>query len=262
MRLRSSLIIVGMSFLTIYLGTWVYLEIESIYSTEIAVTLYSEHNFNKKVESLRKGENLLFVRFTELDSKEYPVIKELIDRNLEKEIPKNDNAKISVSYDELKEIHQYMAKKYAQKYNTNPDDYITINDEMENDEPLYHTFEEELFTVDGVLYNFGQKTYAIEDPENVELEVHTQEMNHFIRNWEVADLTNDDLDNIPKLAQVIAEIGKYDENVQSRKGVTAEEFEKYRQWAKSLQLLKGKSTDKNAFLEYDGKKYQLFFRER
>ena len=68
--------------------------------------------------------------------------------------------------------------------------------------------------------------------------------------------------NIPKLGLVINGIGQYDKNVQSRKGVLVEEFNKYREWAKSLRLVnEDNSSQKNAFLEYDDKKYHIFFRD-
>lgn len=262
MRLRSSLSIVGISFLVIYFGMLILLEIHDVYSTEIALTLYSDHKFNEKIKSLGTGENILIVEFTDQYSNDYPIIKDLIDSNLSKDVPKNDDAKIMVSYEELLEIHKYMAAKYASKYDSSADDYITINDKQENSEPFYHTFEAEIFTVDGKLYGFDRNTYSITDFDNVELKIGTQEMNYFIRDWEVADLTSDDLENIPKLGMVIDEIGKYDENIQSRKGVTVDEFNKYRDWAKSLKLVNDdNSSQKNAFLEYDGKKYHIFFRD-
>ncbi len=262
MRLRVSLFIVGISFLAIYFGMWGFLEIHDVYSTEITVTLYSDYKFDEKMKSLGKGENILIVQLTDQYIEDYPIIKELIDSNLSKDVPKNDDAKIIVSYDELLAIHQYMAVKYAEKYDSSPDDYIEINNKKENTEPFYHTFEAEIFTIDGKLYGFDRHTYPITDFDKVELEVNTQEMNYFIRNWEIADLTSDDLKNIPKLGLVINGIGQYDENVQSRKGVLDEEFNKYRDWAMSLRLVnEDNSSQKNAFLEYDDKKYHIFFRD-
>ena len=262
MRLRSSLSIVGLALLVFYFGMVGFSEIHDVYSTEIAVTLYSDYKFDEKIKSLGKGENILIVQLTDQYIEDYPLIKELIDINLSKDIPKNDDAKIIVSYDELLEIHQYMAAKYAKKYDSSPDDYITINDKKENTEPFYHTFESEIFTIDGKLYGFDRHTYHITDFDKVELEVGTQKMNYFIRNWEIADLTSDDLKNIPKLGLVINGIEQYDENVQSRKGVLEEEFNKYRDWAKSLRLVnEDNSSQKNAFLEYDDKKYHIFFRD-
>ena len=262
MRLRSSLSIVGLALLVLYFGMVVVSEIHDVYSTEIAVTLYSDYKFDEKMKSLGKGENILIVQLTDQYIEDYPIIKELIDINLSKDIPKNDDAKIIVSYDELLEIHQYMAAKYAEKYDSSSDDYITINDEKENTEPFYHTFEAEIFTIDGKLYGFDRHTYSITDFDKVELGVNTQKMNYFIRDWEIADLTSDDLKNIPKLGLVINGIGQYDENVQSRKGVLEEEFNKYRDWAKSLRLVnEDNSSQKNAFLEYDDKKYHIFFRD-
>ncbi|QMU55019.1 MAG: hypothetical protein GKS07_09100 [Nitrosopumilus sp.] len=237
-------------------------EIHDVYSTEISLTLYSDDKFDEKMKSLGKGENILVVKLNDQYMENYPIIKDLIEINLSKDIPKNDDVKIIVSYDELLEIHQYMAAKYAEKYDTSPDDYITINDEKENTETFYHTFEAQIFTMDGKLYGFHRHTYPITDFDKVEMEVGTQEMNYFIRDWEVANLTSDDLKNISKLGRVIDEIGQYDENVQSRKGVTVEEFGKYRQWAKSLKLVnEDNSSQKNAFLEHEGKKYHLFFRD-
>ncbi len=262
MRLRSSLIIVGLAFLVLYFGFVVFEEIHDVYSTEIAVTLYSDYKFDEQMKSLGKGENILIVKLTDQYIEDYPIIKELIDTNLSKDIPKNRHAKIIVTYDELLEMHHFMAAKYAEKYDTSPADYIEINDKKENGEPFYHSFEAEIFTIDGKLYGFGRNTYEITDFDKVELKVHTSKMNYFIRDWEVADLTSDDLKNIPKLGLVINETGKYDENVQSRKGVVVEEFEKYREWAKELRLVnEDNSFQKNAFLEYDGKKYHIYFRD-
>jgi hypothetical protein len=232
-----------------------------VYSTEIALTLYSDYEFNEKMKSPEFANTLHIVKLSDDDFIEFPIISELIDRNLSKDVPKNERAKIIISYDELLSMHQYMAKKYAEKYDTSPNDYIEINDKKERGEPLYHKFEAEIFTIDGKLYGFGRNVYPITDFDNVELRVGTQEMNYFIRDWEVADLTSDDLKNIPKLGLVINEIGKYDKNIQSRKGVVVEEFEKYRQWAKSLNLVTNDSSIENAFLEYDGKKYHIFFRD-
>ena len=256
------MIIVGLSALILYFGMVIFSEIHDVYSTEISLTLYSDDKFDEKMESLGKGENLLIVKLSDQYMEDYPIIKELMDINLSKDIPKNDDVEIIVSYDELPSIHQHMAAKYAEKYGTSPDDYITINDEKENTEPFYHTFEAEIFTIDGKLYGFDRHTYPITDFDKVKLEIGTQKMNYFIRDWEVADLTNDDLKNMPKLGLAIDEVGKYDENVQSRKGVTVEEFNKYREWAKSLKLVnEDNSSQKNAFLEYGGKKYHLFFRD-
>jgi len=262
MRLRSSLFIVGVAALVLYFGMVGFLEIHDLYSTEISLTLYSDYEFDKKLKSLGRGENILLVKYTDQYLEDYPIIKELIDINLSRDIPKNDDAKIIVSYNELLAIHQYMAIKYAEKYDSSPDDYITINDEKENTESFYHTFEAEIFTIDGKLYGFDRNTFHITDFDKVDLGVSTQKMNYFIRDWEIADLTIDDLKNIPKLNLVINEIGKYDENIQSRKGVVVEEFNKYRDWASSLKLVKeDNSSQKNAFLEYDAKKYHLFFRD-
>ena len=238
MRLRSSLSIVGLTLMVLYFGMVGFSEIHDVYSTEIAVTLYSDYKFDEKIKSLEKGENILIVQLTDQYIEDYPIIKELIDNNLSKDIPKNERAKIMVSYDELLSMHQYMAVKYAEKYDSFPDDYIEINDKREKGKPLYHKFEAEIFTIDGKLYGFGRNVKPITDFDKVEFRVGTQEMNYFIRDWEIADLTSDDLKNMPKLGLVINGIGKYDENVQSRKGVLVEEFNKYREWAKSLRPCK------------------------
>ncbi len=263
MRLRSSLIIVGLALLVLYFASVGYSQIHDVYSTEIAVTLYSDYEFDEQMKTLGKGQNILIVQLTDQYIEDYPIIKELIDINLSKDIPKNRHAKIIVSYDELLEIHKYMAAAYAEKYDTSSDNYIEINDEKDSTEVLfYHSFEAEIFTIDGKLYGFDRNTYPIVDFDKVELEVGTQKMNYWIRDWEVADLTRDDLKNIPKLGLVINETEKYDLNVQSRKGVLVDEFNEYREWAKSLRLVKeDNSSQKNAFIEYDGKKYHLYFRD-
>lgn len=262
MRLRSSLSIIGLAFLILYFGMVGFLEIHDEYSTEIAVTLYSEYKLKERVNHADYGGQSTTLLFTDSDLKEYPIILELIQENLKKEIPKNRHAKITVSYDELLSIHQYMAIKYAEKYDTSPDDYIKINDKRERGHPYYHSFEAEIFTIDGKLYGFGRHTFEIIDFDKVELGVHTQKMNYWIRDWEIADLTSEDIKNIPKLGLVINETEKYDMNVQSRKGMVESEFYEYRDWAKSLGLVdKSNHSIGNSFIEYDGKIYHIYFRD-
>ena len=55
MRLRSSLIIVGLSALVLYFGMVIFSEIHDVYSTEISLTLYSDDKFEEKMRSLGKG---------------------------------------------------------------------------------------------------------------------------------------------------------------------------------------------------------------
>ena len=93
MRLRTSYSIVVIAALVLYFGMVGYSQIHDVYSTEIAVTLYSEYKLKERVNHADYGGQSITLLFTDSDLKEYPIILELIQENLRKEIPKKKKAK-------------------------------------------------------------------------------------------------------------------------------------------------------------------------
>ena len=261
MKLRTSCFIVVLAVIVLYFGMVGYSQVHDVYSTEIAVTLYSEYKFKERVNHPDYDGQSTTLLFTDSDLTEYPVILELIRENLKKEIPKNEKSEIIINFEELEFIFESMAPFYAQKYGGSPDQYISINDQRDDGEEYYYKFEGGFFRVDDKLYEF-QDLYPIRDFNCITFKVYSQEMNHWIKDFQIADLTSDDLQKIPKLKDAIDEIGKYDMNVQSRKGMVESEFYEYRDWAKSLGLVdKSNHSIGNSFIEYDGKIYHIYFRD-
>ena len=261
MRLRTSYSIVVIAAVVLYFGSVGYSQIHDVYSTEIAVTLYSEYELKERTNQLEYGGSSTSLFVTDSDLADYPVILELIQENLKKEIPKNDDAKIMINYEQLEFIFESLAPFYAEKYGGTPDQYISISDQRDDGDEYYYEFDAEFFRVDNQMYGF-RDLYPVSDFNNIKFEVHTQEMNHWIKDFEVADLTSEDLQKIPKLKEAIDEIGKYDLNVQSRKGMVESEFNEYRDWAKSLGLVDNTNHSiGNSFIEYQGKIYHIYFRD-
>ncbi len=261
MRLRTSFSIVIIAAVILYFGMVGYSQIHDVYSTEIAVTLYSEYKLKERVNHEEYGGEYTSLTVTDSDLAEHPVILELIQENLKKDIPKNEKSKIIINYEELKFIFESMASFYSEKYSGGAAYYTSINDERDEGGKYYYKLKEEYFRVDDQLYNL-KDLYAIDDFNLIEFKVHTQEMNRWIKDFKIVDLTSEDLQKIPKLKEAIDEIGKYDMNVQSRKGMVESEFNEYRDWAKSLGLVdRTNHSIGNSFIEYDGKIYHIYFRD-
>ena len=261
MRPRTSYFIVVIAAMVLYFGMVGYSQIHDVYSTEIAVTLYSEYKFKERVTHPDYNGQSTSISLTDSDLKEYPIILELIQENLRKEIPKNEKSKIIINYEELKFIFESMASFYAQKYGGTSDQYITISDQREDGDEYYYGFEGGYFKVDDQLYEFHD-LYPISNFNFIEFRVHIQEFNHWNKDFPTVELTSEDLQKIPKLKEAIDEIGKYDMNVQSRKGMVESEFYEYRDWAKSLGLVdKTNHSVGNSFIEYDDKIYHIYFRD-
>ena len=261
MRLRTSCFIVVLAVMVLYFGMVGYSQVHDVYSTSIGVTLYSEYKLKERVNHPDYDGQSTTLLFTDSDLTEHSVILELIQENFNKEIPKNKKSKMIINYEELEFIFESMASFYAQKYGGSPNQYISINDQRDDGDEYYYKFEGGFFRVDDQLYEF-QDLYPISDFNLIEFKVHSQEMNHWIKDFQIADLTSDDLQKISKLKEAIDEIGKYDLNVYSKKGMVESEFYEYRDWAKSLGLVDNTNHSiGNSFIEYGGKIYHIYFRD-
>lgn len=261
MKLRTSCFIVVIAVIVLYFGGVGYSLVHEVYSTEIQVTLYSEHSLKKDMNHEKYDGQYTSLTVTDSDLAEHPIILELIQENLRKEIPKNDRAEIIINYEELEFIFESLAPFYDEKFGGGPDYYISINDQRDEGDQYYYKFKEDYFKVDDQMYSVDD-LYSVENFSVIEFEVFLREANHWNKDKKVADLTSEDLQKIPKLKEAIDEIGKYDLKIQSRKGMVESEFYEYRDWAKSIGLVDDKNHSiGNSFIEYQDKIYHIYFRD-
>ena len=118
MKTRTKILIPTVVFLSIGLF---YLYIVdngfSIYSEGINLTLYSEDEFQKILKQTGSIEALNITKITDEDLKQVPVLKELIEQSQRQEFPLNSVGVLNSTLDEIKFNHDYVAQKYAVKYN-------------------------------------------------------------------------------------------------------------------------------------------------
>ena len=261
MRLKNCLIIVAISFFVIYFGASIALSIGEVYRSNITITTFSEYEHRIVNEFLGANypDELNIITVTQQDLDEYPIILELIALTELKEPPKNTTGYIHLTFDELKSIIELLAEKLALQEGGQASDYIRINDD-EEDGIYYYKFETEFFFIDDQLYNI-QDLYAIEDFDKIKFEIRTTTENYWTKDFIKAHLTSDDANSVPKLREAIEEIGKYNEDIQERKGVVESEYLKYYNWAVSMKIIDPNDYEytQNTYIQYNDKLYLLSF---
>jgi hypothetical protein len=74
-----------------------------------------------------------------------------------------------------------------------------------------------------------------------------------------AELTDDNLENMPTLKEAINNIGKHEENIQVQVGLSNAELNSIQNWNESLGFGSNRATAVGSLMEYNGEYYQIGF---
>ena len=236
MKTRTKIIIPTVIFLSIGLF---YLYIVdsgfSIYSEGIHLTLYSEDEFQKILKQTGSIETLNIPKITDKDLKQVPALKELIEQSQQQEFPLNRVGVLNSTLDEIKFNHDYVAQKYAVKYNTNLDSYFSTK-------PAHPSHLEEFpdsywYEYDGRFFKYGDRYYSFYDdsilvnygePYQIEVGV----LKHDLTSDRLyVEITDEDWQHIPTVKQAIDKIGTLQENIEISTDSSPLTLTKLRNWS-------------------------------
>ena len=230
----------------------------SPYDEGIGLTRFSEDEFQKYVIEAGSLENLNIIKLTDEELKKVPVIKELIEKSQTTEFPLNRVGTLNSTLDEIKSNHNYVAQKYATKYNKNLDFYFSTR--LPEESQLEKFPDSYWYEYDGRFFKYGERYYSFYDtdqlvnygdPHRIEVGVlkHDLTPDRFY-----VELTDDDWQHIPKVKEAIDKIGTLQEDIEVNVGMSRSDLNKYRQWIEN-----NRSMVVGSFLEYEGEYYRISF---
>lgn len=166
-------------------------------------------------------------------------------------------------FEELDNFQQQYAEILSEKYSRDPADFFTTDDRHMPEEylaiaPTAHLreFEGNYFEYEGIQYGIQPDTFYVpfvEDESLLRLEVYQtngplREKDHV---W--ADLTESNLDIMPKIVAAIADIGQREENIEvSTSGLPPSTMTKYENWKVS-------ALEDHFMFEYRGNIFSISF---
>jgi len=259
MKTRNKIIILTIILLTIGLF-YLYIATNgsSIYDEGIELTRFSDNEFQKYVKVEGSIENVNVIKLTDEELEKVPVIKDLIEKSLREEFPLNSVGILDSTLDEIKHNHNYVAQKYAAKYNKNADSYFStkLPDKSQLEkfpDSYWHEYEGRFFKYGEKYYSFYDNNLLVNygDPHRIEVGVlkHDLTPDRFY-----VELTDDDWKHIPKVKEAMDKIGTLQEDIRVQTGLPKSELIKYRAWVDdSRGMVVG------SFLEYRGEYYRISF---
>ena len=256
MRTRTKILIPVAVFLAV--GFFYIYMVENGYSPYvegIGLTRFSEDEFQKHQKYVKESnpiENLNIVKLTDQELAKVPIIKDLINKSLKKEFPLNRVGILNSTLDEIRSNHDYVAQKYAAKYNTDPGSYFSTK--RPGEYQLEQFPDSYWYEYEGRFFKYGTKYYSFYDnrilvnydePYRVKVGVlkHDLASDRFY-----VELTDGDWKHIHKIKQAIDKIGTLQENIDVMAGLSQSDLNKYRQWSQN-----------HTFFEYGGEYYQISF---
>lgn len=258
MRLVKSIAIVAIVYVGIYVGMWGFLEFNNANDSMVALTMYSEYEFSQVMNQKEIAENLHVIELDEDVIQEYPVLLELIKQNQSKEIPVNSDGKVTATYEQVKSEVEYIASRFVEQYDGSlPGDFYR---EVKKDNGWHSiTLKEQYFYHDGTLYLIDPKIIVISEGEP-KVGIQKLQENYDLRDNLTVNLTDDDLENMPRFKEAFEQIGTYEENIQSRKKMSESEFREYEQWAINLGLADERIVFDYGFIKHQDRYYHLYLR--
>jgi hypothetical protein len=259
MKTRNKIIIPAIILLTIGLfHLYIATNEPSTYDEGVGLTHFSDDEFQKFVKEEGSIENLNVIKLTDEELEKVPVIKEMIEKSLREEFPLNSVGILDSTLDEIKHNHNYVAQKYATKYNKNADSYFStkLPDKSQLEkfpDSYWHEYEGRFFKYGEKYYSFYDNNLLVNygDPHRIEVGVlkHDLTPDRFY-----VELTDDDWQNIPKVKEAMDKIGTLQEDIRVQTGLPKSELIKYRAWVDdSRGMVVG------SFLEYRGEYYRISF---
>ena len=258
MKLTKSIVIVAVVYVGMYVGMWGFLEFNNANDSTVALTMYSDYEFNKIMNQKGIAENLYVVELDESTIQEYPVLLELIKQNQSKEIPVNSDGKVAATYEQVKDEVEYIASRFVEQYDGSlPGDFYR---EVKKDNGWHSiSLKESCFYHDGTLYLIDPDIIVISEGEP-EMGIQKVGGNYDLRDNLTVDLTDKDFDNMLRFKEAFEQIGTYEENVQSRKGMNESEFRKYEKWAINSGLADERVVFDYGFIKHQDRYYHLYLR--
>ena len=258
MKLTKSITIVAIVYVGMYVGMWGFLEFSNANDSTVALTMYSDYEFNQVMNQKEIVKNLHVVELDESIIQKYPVLLELIKQNQSKEIPLNSDGNASATYEQIKNEVEYIALKFVEQYDGSlPEDFYR---EVKKDNGWHSiSLKESYFYHDGTLYLVDPDIIVISEGEP-EIGIQKLRENYDLRDNLTVNLTDDDLDNMPRFKEAFKQIGTYEENVQSRKGMSELEFREYEQWAINTGLADERIVFDYGFIKHQDRYYHLYLR--
>jgi hypothetical protein len=240
-----------------FFGLW---NPEGRYVEGISLTRYSDDQLRELYESPELKEQLVIVSVTDDDLRGVPAIKMLIEQSLRQEFSLNIEGTTQGPLEEIFSNHNYVAKKYSEKYGTNQDIYFTRSEPDDDVKTRYpnsyeYQFDARFFKYGAKFYSFSDSYIIVteEEPPLIGVHVLQNAPNKFV------ELTDDDLESIPTVKKALEKIGTIQENIQVQTGLPESELEKYQKWSERLGFSDGRTMFYPSMFEYKGENYMLSF---
>ena len=258
MKTRTKIIIPLVFFLSIILSL-AYFEDNGLFSYEGMVLVYfSDYQLQKELE-YESMQGIEIVSLTDDDLKEVPKVRGLINKALSLKFPKNELGTTPISYEQLDNFQLRYADILADKYSRNSTSFFEKQDVSEKQlvlEPTLYLrqFEAYYFEYENKQYGIGPTRMYVpnfEKPDTFYLEVYKtsgllREKDHV---W--ADLTDKELEIEPLIVAAIDNIGKLEENIEVRNGMSSRDVDRYDEWRRE--------NIPSQIFEYDGNYFRMGF---
>jgi len=235
----------------------------SPYNEGIILTKFSDYQLQKYQEENSQYLNL--VKITDEDLAKVPAVKKLIEDSLQKEFPKNRTGQVLSDIDTLMKNHNYYAEILAKKYFKNPNEFFIrydVEPEVLEEYPdaVRVDFQARYFEFDGEQYGYrSTRTYLNYGDDLAMIEAYkvNSPLDPSRHTW--AELTEEDLENMPTLKEAINNIGKFEENIRVQTGLSNAEINSIQEWNEGLGFGSNRATVVGSLMEYDGQYYQIGF---
>ena len=258
MKLIKSISIVAIVYVGLYFGMWGFLEFGNANNSSVALTMYSDYEFNQAINQKEIAEDLHVVNLDEDTVQKYPILLELIKQNQSKEIPVNSDGKTTATYEQVKSEVEYIVSKFVEKYDGSlPNDFYR---ELIKDNGWHSiTLKEQYFYHDSTLYLIDPHIIVISEGEP-KIGIKKVREGYDLRDNLTVDLADGDFENIPRFKMAFEQIGTFEENVQSRKNMNESEFRDYEKWAIDVGLADESVVFDYGFIKYQDRYYHLYLR--
>ena len=258
MKLIKSLSIVAIAYGVLYFGMWGFLEIENANNSVVALTMYSSHEFNQEISKKEISENLHVVLLDDQTIQKYPVLLELIEQNLAKDVPVNPDGKATATYDEVKSELEYLSSRFVETYEGSLTSDFYKETKKDNG---WHSIslKEHYFYYEGTLYLIDPDIIVISRGEP-EIGIKKVREGYDLRDNLTVELTDEDFEHMPRFKTALEQIGTFEENIQSRKNMQESEFREYEKWAMDAGLADEKIVFDYGFIQYQDRYFHLYLR--
>lgn len=259
MKLAKSLAIVAVLYVGVYVGMWGFLEFNNANNSVVALTLYSAYEFDEVINEMGSEENLHIVKLDEDTIYEYPVLLELAQQNLSRDIPVTADGETTATYEQVKGEVEYIVSRFVDQYDGSiPSDFYR---DVKKDNGWHSvTLKEPYFYHDDILYMFEPDIIVIDAGES---QIGMQKIRtdyNSLQDSLAVSLTDMDFDSLPRFKEAFEQIGKYEQNVQSRKKMNESEFREYEQWAIGAGLADERIVFDYGFIKYQDRYHHLYLR--